>query len=537
MDGNKFQPKNNKIPLRCSKLLEFASLDDLSAFVLEVEGKGIDVDEVGFWYGRNSSSKMGFDERTPLMIASIYGSSRVLKYLISTKKVNVNKSSGSDRVTALQCAAAGGSVMSVEVVRLLIDAGADVTVTDANGNKPGDVIARGINSSIRKGLEMLLKGFVIEDIVSTKKEYPVDVQLLDINNELYGSDEFRMYTFKVKPCSRAYTHDWTECPFVHPGENARRRDLNKYSYTCVPCPEFRKGSCGQGDACEYAHGVFESWLHPAQYKTRLCKDEIGCARKICFFAHKAEELRPVYASTGSAIPSPKSESLSTTHIGLMSPSSGSSQNSSPMTHTSTPPMSPSISSVNGWQNKMNHLQPPVLQLSSSRLRTSLNARDIRQQMIDEMSSNLYANRFNELNHYDGFGSYDQSLLSSMQSPNTASHHQVNYSSPLRKSVISSRSGAFSKQRSQSFINRDVGAQFSQWGSPDAKVDWGFNVDQDQANYKLTKSASFGFRNGVPVNVGHEPDVSWVNTLVKDVSPEKLPLWVDQMFIEQERLVA
>ncbi|CAA6654769.1 unnamed protein product [Spirodela intermedia] len=97
-----------------------------------------------------------------------------------------------------------------------------------------------------------------------------------------------MYTFKVKPCSRAYSHDWTECPFVHPGENARRRDPRKYHYSCVPCPEFRKGSCRNGDACEYAHGVFECWLHPAQYRTRLCKDETGCTRRVCFFAHKPE---------------------------------------------------------------------------------------------------------------------------------------------------------------------------------------------------------------------------------------------------------
>jgi hypothetical protein len=109
-----------------------------------------------------------------------------------------------------------------------------------------------------------------------------------------------MYSFKVKPCSRAYSHDWIECPFVHPGENARRHDPRRYSYTCVPCPDFRKaGACRKGDACEYAHGVFECWLHPAQYRTRLCKDEVGCARRICFFAHKPHELRAVNPSAVS----------------------------------------------------------------------------------------------------------------------------------------------------------------------------------------------------------------------------------------------
>lgn len=128
---------------------------------------------------------------------------------------------------------------------------------------------------------------------------------------MFCMDEFRMYSFKVKPCSRAYTHDWTECPFAHPGENARRRDPRRFSYTCVPCPEFRKApaACRKGDACEYAHGVFESWLHPAQYRTRLCKDDVGCPRRICFFAHRPEELRVVNRSAVSvAMPSPRSSS-------------------------------------------------------------------------------------------------------------------------------------------------------------------------------------------------------------------------------------
>ncbi|AQK78176.1 Zinc finger CCCH domain-containing protein 30 [Zea mays] len=37
-----------------------------------------------------------------------------------------------------------------------------------------------------------------------------------------------MYSFKVRACSRAYSHDWTECPFIHPGENVRQRDPRKF---------------------------------------------------------------------------------------------------------------------------------------------------------------------------------------------------------------------------------------------------------------------------------------------------------------------
>ncbi|XP_028792680.1 zinc finger CCCH domain-containing protein 47-like [Neltuma alba] len=384
-----------------SVLLEFSASDDLEAFRKEVEERGRDIDVASSWYGRRiGSKKIGWEKRTALMIASLFGSTRVLKYIIEAGKVDVNKTCGSDGATALHCAVVGGSHASLEVVQLLLGVGADVDCIDASGNKPVNLIAPAFNSfsnARRKAIELLLRGGQADEIINQemeqhkiavpafsskegteKKEYPVDVSLPDINSGVYGTDEFRMYNFKVKPCSRAYTHDWTECPFVHPGENARRRDPRKYPYSCVPCPEFRKGACQKGDACEYAHGVFESWLHPAQYRTKLCKDEIGCTRKVCFFAHKAEELRPVFASTGSAVPSPKSLA-SVLDMTSMSPLALSSS-SLPMPTVSTPPMSPIAASSppnsgGSWQNKRN-LTPPSLQLPGSRLKATLSARDL-----------------------------------------------------------------------------------------------------------------------------------------------------------------
>lgn len=100
---------------------------------------------------------------------------------------------------------------------------------------------------------------------------------------------------------------------------------------------------------------------------------------------------------------------------------------------------------------------------------------------------------------------------------------------------------------------------SDWNSPSGKLDWG--IQGDDLN-KLRKSASFGFRSnnaGTPNNMMplaiDEPDVSWVNSLVKDVSSERsdmfgaerqkynhqnkgvhemLPSWAEQMYIEQEQ---
>lgn len=120
------------------------------------------------------------------------------------------------------------------------------------------------------------------DVSGREPDSPVDT---------YSSDQFRMYEFKIKKCLRGRSHDWTECPFAHPGEKARRRDPRKYYYSGTACADFRKGNCNKGDACEFAHGVFECWLHPARYRTQPCKDGTSCRRRVCFFAHTPEQLR------------------------------------------------------------------------------------------------------------------------------------------------------------------------------------------------------------------------------------------------------
>eukprot|EP00798_Chlamydomonas_sp_ICE-L_P030735 gene30735-35770_t len=114
----------------------------------------------------------------------------------------------------------------------------------------------------------------------------------DLDVASFCSDDFRMFSFKVKRCPRSRPHDWTQCPFAHPGEKAKRRDITRYRYSGTACPEFRRnGSCRRVDACPYAHGVFECWLHPSRYRTQECSDGVLCKRRVCFFAHTEEELR------------------------------------------------------------------------------------------------------------------------------------------------------------------------------------------------------------------------------------------------------
>ena len=88
--------------------------------------------------------------------------------------------------------------------------------------------------------------------------------VFDLDAAAFSSDDFRMYQFKVsggkkhvyavvcttctkpilspqvKRCPRARPHDWTQCPFAHAGEKAKRRDPRRYKYSGTACPEWRR---------------------------------------------------------------------------------------------------------------------------------------------------------------------------------------------------------------------------------------------------------------------------------------------------------
>lgn len=541
-------------------LLELAASDDLDGFKSAIENSGLPVDELGLWYARRiGSNKMGYELRTPLMVASLYGSTKVVDYILRSGLTDVNRVAGSDRATPIHCAVAGGSDSAAFVVNRLIAAGAEVDV------RATELIPR---FAPKKQLEnLLVNDKVCEEIPRQQSPVPASSPerqpLPDINNAVYSTDEFRMYCFKIKPCSRAYTHDWTECPFAHPGENARRRDPSKYQYTCVPCPDFKKGSCKKGDDCEFAHGVFESWLHPAQYRTRLCKDETGCARKVCFFAHKKEELRPVYHATGSAIPGPDMGVGVGMSMGMAS------------CGISAPPLSPSLSpkssGVGGgaWQGKVS---PPSLQLPGSRLRASLSARDVelerelikietqikqqQQQQQNQNQTHHYHHHQNQilsprpwdLNPVNLEAVYGSITMPRKLSPPRGFDSSSSSPKSVAAAMLNSRAAAFAK-RSQSFVDRAanygggsgsaLSSPMADWGSPKGRAEWG--VQGEELN-KLRKSNSFGFRasgRSTPVRASppgfNEPDVSWVNSLVKE--EEMRSPWVEQLYIEQQQLAA
>ncbi|KAM7262612.1 hypothetical protein ACFE04_000295 [Oxalis oulophora] len=535
-----------------STLLDLASDNDVEGFKKCIDKDTSAVDTIGLWYIRQKGCKQVVaEQRTPLMVAAMFGSLDVMKLILSCSYEDVNRVCGSDKSTALHCAASGGSENALEAVKLLLAAGANVSCVDGDNRGPADVmVVHRKLQNVRAAFEDLLRsdvadGFVTEtnlkvviaksnssspvssptisnytDVlpvssVSEKKEYPVDPSLPDIKNSIYTTDEFRMFSFKVRPCSRAYSHDWTECPFVHPGENARRRDPRKFHYSCVPCPDFRKGACRRGDMCEYAHGVFECWLHPAQYRTRLCKDGTSCNRRVCFFAHLPEELRPLYVSTGSAVPSPRSspsvmDMAAALNMLPGSPSSVSAMSGSPFNQQPMSPSNGNLSSPAWPQPNVPTLHLPGSNFQSSRLRSSLSARDILPEDFDMLPD--FDARQNIIN--------DLTCLS--QSPGRMSPRSVDPISPM--GVRLSAFGQREKLRSLSsrelgsnvgqMVGSPVSSPYPTWGSPTGKADWSHNGDE--MGHIRNRSSFEPANNNV-----EEPDLSWVQSLVKESPPEMM----------------
>lgn len=661
--GNQSDEKNmNNLTVETvdsfTSALDLAANNDLDGLRRLFELDSSAIVEVGFWLVRKKFAKQVVREkRTPVMVAATYGNIDVVKFIISQPQVDVNQCCGQDKWTALHCASSSGSSNAVDIIKLLLSAGADPNIEDVNGIRPVDLIVVPPNlPGTRASLEELLMtsssdgsvgGLGLRVSVTSssnssptlsssqengspysptetlsspmakysdapatlppeKKEYPIDPSLPDIKNSIFSTDEFRMFSFKVRPCSRAYSHDWTECPFVHPGENARRRDPRKYHYSCVPCPDFRKGACRRGDMCEYAHGVFECWLHPAQYRTRLCKDGTSCARRVCFFAHLPEELRPLYVSTGSAVPSPRSTASAAGVMDMaaalsMFPGSPSHSMMSPAFNQ---PMSPTGNGPNhgAWpQPNVPTLHLPGSNLQSSRLRSSLSARDIHpedlhmlrdldaQQLFlndlachsqprpnlaslnrSVLSKSLTPSNLEELfssemasspryadqaaasgafspSHKSAFFNSFQQQQSMLSPINTNAFSPKNIEHPLMQapfgvsspgrmsprnvepiSPMSARLSAFAQHEKQqlqlrSLSSRELGSNnvsfvgspgnntMSKWGSPSGKADWSVNGDELG---KLRRSSSFELKDN-----GEGPDVSWVQSLVKESPPE------------------
>lgn len=256
-----------------------------------------------------------------------------------------------------------------------------VSGVSVNSNANANGLQGGEHSPFLLGEALTaLQRYLPSNDVDVDSDSDISGREADIPVDAYSCDHFRMFEFKVRRCARGRSHDWTECPYAHPGEKARRRDPRKFHYSGTACPDFRKGNCKKGDSCEFAHGVFECWLHPARYRTQPCKDGPNCRRRVCFFAHTAEQLRvlpqqsprtpgSVESYDGSPLRQALEASCAKTLPFMSSPGSVSPPGSPP---PESPPMSPITSSLSRslGSNSINEMVASLRQLQLSKVKSA-----------------------------------------------------------------------------------------------------------------------------------------------------------------------
>ncbi|XVF79619.1 hypothetical protein PTKIN_Ptkin15bG0003700 [Pterospermum kingtungense] len=572
--------------------LTLAPNNDVEGIKLCIEKDASSIDEVGLWNSREKgSNQIVAKHRTPLMVVATYGSIDAVKLLL-THSAAVNISCGTAKSTALQCAASGGSLHAIAVVNLLLSASPDPNCTDSIGCRPADVvIAHPKLQSMRAVLEQLLSGHVCDDpfgehnlrisidnstsssptlssslengsppsplnlasspmasnfidvrvdIATEKKEYPVEPSLPDIKNSIYATDEFCMFSFKIRPCSIAYSRDWTECPFVYP-------------------------------RLSYARMVIVAIGESAFLSTKP-RNSARCI------------------SSGSAVLSPRASSstnvmdiAATMSLLLGSPSSAFAMSPSPFDQQ---PMSPSANALShsyaAWpQPNVPTFCLPGSNLQSSRLRSSLSARDIPYEDFsmlpdfDGQSRNISASVsrtslsrtltpsnleelfsaeissspryidhvaasavFSPTHKSTVFNLLQQqhSMLSSINtsvfSPKRVDHPLLQASlgvgspgrmSPRSVEPISPMGARLEKQQQQlrSLSSRELGtnnpapivgslvnASWSTWGSPNGNLEQSVIGDKNDPLQRSSSSCK-------------EPDLSWIQSLVKESPPKMM----------------
>jgi hypothetical protein len=168
----------------------------------------------------------------------------------------------------------------------------------------------------------------------------------------------------------------------------------------------------------------------------------------------------------------------------------------------------------------------------------------------------------------GFSNVEETFGSYVSSPRGQNMNQHYPASPVRQqqpshhgfessaaaaAVMNARSSAFAK-RSLSFKpavqTTAQQSNLSDWGSPSGKLEWGM---QGEELSKMRRSVSFGIHGNNSSNNSNaardwnEPDVSWVNSLVKDnvVSERGFGMnervrrmsWAEQMYRDKDQTVA
>lgn len=260
--------------LSTSPVLAAAASNDLSQIRWLIERENVPVDFMGDWYAepRNGGKGLERQKRTPCMVAASHGALEVLLYVLQMGADPNKRSEDEERCTAMHCAAAGGAALSTEAIKTLLLFGADRNARDMYGRVPADCLpgtASDMNangSSDAGGSSSGGSASTGGNRGHTPSSQAVNSQaaLQDPDEETLMSDEFRMYEFKIRRCSRTRAHDWTECPYTHPGEKLAGEIRGDSTTVVRRVPSSARGRVRRV-TCASTHTVFSSvgFIHRA----------------------------------------------------------------------------------------------------------------------------------------------------------------------------------------------------------------------------------------------------------------------------------
>ncbi|KAF9598104.1 hypothetical protein IFM89_024449 [Coptis chinensis] len=457
-----------------SSLLELAANNDVDAFKRSVERDISAIDEIGLWYGRQKGSKqMVLEHRTPLMVAATYGSVDVLKIIIGLSEADVNLSCGPDKSTALHCAASGGSLHAVDVVKLLLVSGADPNCVDSNGRCAADVIVVSPKlPDMKAALEELLTN---NGSFGSSGEHNLRIVTASSNSNsppLSSSPEngspSSASDSTSSPMTNGISHSsmaWPQpnVPTLHlPGSNLQSSRL--------------RSSLNARDIQADDFSLLAEFEAQQQHQHQQLLNELSCFSQPRLIPTSAN--RPI--RTKSLAPSNLEDLFSAE------------MSSSP--RYSDQAMSSSMFSPSHKSAVLNQFQQ-------------------QQSMLSPINTNVFSPK--NVDH-----PLLQASFGGLHSPGRMSPRSMEPISPMSsRAVFSQRE----KLQQHSLSSRDLGSNmsglvgspvnsWSKWGSPNGKLDWAVHGDELGPQRKTT---SFETGN----NGGDEPDLSWVQSLVKESPPE------------------
>eukprot|EP00798_Chlamydomonas_sp_ICE-L_P020579 gene20579-27376_t len=232
------------------------------------------------------STSCSVKSRTPLMVAAYHGALRVLALLLS-KGADTTAACEMGTAEALAYSSQDNAQSKEIVLAMLKDASMNRHALDPEVSAPSSHASLVSLSEPSHHTPEVGMHAHPQPMTSFPRNWQPQGQMATPQ----GSSFRRVHTSKY-PTSELTRPEYSNDTFrLFCYKNARRRDPRDYHYCAQACPDYKQGFCVRGDACCYAHGIYECWLHPSKYRTQLCKDGTNCDRPVCFFAHSLGELR------------------------------------------------------------------------------------------------------------------------------------------------------------------------------------------------------------------------------------------------------